>query len=432
MSNLPEETLVKFANNIFLPLKNGQCVTCMFVAGGGKRTIIKGYISEETILKDIFKDLYSKTLFVYVDPDEILETSNTHYLELIYNSLKKELEKKKIKSNTNHYHNYLLKIKDTLSEIVIQSWRVIFILNDLEFTMSLSPSIFMNLETIMAIEKSKIVYLFLSTTNLLDENVIKQFHNLKYAVSRNTLYFPLLNIEDARFLIKNIAQKMNLKLSEGIIKILLELGGGHPQLLKYSIHNLFEAGSVYLTNQQKAKNYLLNYYQNEIICADIWNLLNHDEKELLSQIITTGKIFTKHQSALNYLIKTKLVNKTINDGYEIFGLIFEKYIKNKLPSTKLIYDPESNRLFYGSINCEDKFTNQEFKLMVYFLNHNQELVSRDQVAEIIWGKYFYQEKYSDYSIDKIISTIRKKLDALGYPSRNLTTLKKRGFSFSNQ
>jgi len=58
------------------------------------------------------------------------------------------------------------------------------------------------------------------------------------------------------------------------------------------------------------------------------------------------------------------------------------------------------------------------------------LVTRDQVAEAIWGRH-YLEKYSDWSIDKSISILRKKLDALGFRSEYLTTLKKRGFSFSN-
>ena len=70
------------------------------------------------------------------------------------------------------------------------------------------------------------------------------------------------------------------------------------------------------------------------------------------------------------------------------------------------------------------------KLLIYFITHENELISRDQVGEVLWGR-FYQDKYSDYAVDKIISMLRKKLDALGFSSDKLITLKKRGFSFSN-
>jgi DNA-binding winged helix-turn-helix (wHTH) protein len=430
MSNLPQETLVKFANEIFLPLKNGQCVTCMFVAGGGKRTIINGYICEQTILKNIFKDLYNKTIFVYVDPDEILETSNTHYLELIYNSLKKELEKKKIKSNTNHDHNYLLKIKDTLSEIVNQGWRVVFILNDLEFTMNLSPSIFMNLETIMAIDKSKIVYLFLTTINLLDESILKQLHNLKYAITRNVRYFPLFDKISSASIIDNIAKKFKINSSEKINTLLMDLCGGHPQLLKYATYLLYETADVDTKNIKKVQTYLLSNDRLKIICADIWNCLSIKEKELLNNIVITGNILSSQHEEMKYLFNLGLISK-INNKYKVFGQIFEEFIKNKLPITKLKYDQQLDKLYYGNKSCEDKFTYQEFKLLIHFIMHENEIVSRDQVAEVMWGKHLYEEKYSDYSIDKIISTIRKKLDIIGFPSQNLITLKKRGFSFTN-
>lgn len=427
---LPSEFLVKFANSVFIPLKNGQCVSCMFSAGGGKRMIIKYLLSEETILKKIFADQYNKTLFVYVDPDEILEISNKNYLELIYSTLIKNLKDKQIESLKNNDSNHLNAIRNTLTNAVNAGWSMVFILHDFEFTLSLSQSVFLNLETIMAINKPKIVYLFLSTINLFDETVLKSLHNLKYAIARNVVYFPLLNKIEIDFLIDQISEQTKVIIPNQIRNILFDVCGGHPQLLKYAVHNLIETGEKYLTDAKQAKSYLLSHYQLKIVCADIWNFLTQKEKDVLNNVVTTGSFLSTQHEEVEYLLKLGLINKLADDKYRVFGSLFEEFVKNKLPLKKLIFDANTKKLYYGSQSCENKFTFQEFKLLVYFVTHENELTTRDKVAEALWGK-LYCDKYSDWSIDKIISIVRKKLDALGFPSEYLVTLKKRGFSFSN-
>ena len=429
-TSLSAEALKQFAHSVFLPLKNGECVSCMFTAGGGKRTIIKEILSEQNILKEIFANSYKKTLFVYVDPDEILELSNKAYLELLYICLKNVSDKKKVSTLEKKPDPKLSDIKDTLTEIVTAGWSVILILNDFEITLSLSPSIYLNLESLMSIDKSKIVYLFLSTVNLFDENVLRSLHNLKFAVSRKVRYFPLFNKNDANMMIEQISNKLNINITDKLNSLLFELCGGHPQLIKYSLHILAEKGNDHNFNTQKVQEFLLNHYQIKIVCADIWNFLSQKEKDVLKYIFTNGKLPLNNQDEIDYLSNLRLIKKMDDNNYRVFGTLFEAFIKNKIPVQKLTYDSTTKKLLYGVKGCEDKFTYQEFKLLGHFVTHENELVTRDQVGEVMWGKFFH-EKYSDWSIDKTISTIRKKLDALGFPSHFLVTLKKRGFSFSN-
>src|SRR3989344_6241654 len=91
---LPEKFLLKFAQEVFTPLKKGECVSCMFVAGGGKRTVVKHILSKKEILKDLFGDQYKKTLFVYVDPDEILNVTTEAYLQLILDNIDLKMAEK--------------------------------------------------------------------------------------------------------------------------------------------------------------------------------------------------------------------------------------------------------------------------------------------------------------------------------------------------
>lgn len=427
---LPQEHLVTFADDVFKPLKNGECVSCMFAAGGGKRTILHFLLSEKSILKKIYGDLYKKTLFVYVDPNEVLDVSIEAYLDLILHCLTRTMKEHKIETLPETSGNPLVLIKKNLEHLVVKDWHIALILNDFEFTISLPTSIYLNLESIMSVDKSKIAYLFLSTINLFNENILKNLHNLKYAASRNIKYFPLFSESEADYLINQTNEKLKLKVSENIRSYLHTSCGGHPQLLKYSLYHLHSLGQLDLKNNIDIKASLLNSHQLKIVCADIWNYLTDKERNIIISIVTTGTTSSSQQEEIEYLLKLGLIKETKEKKYKVFGIFFEAFVKNKLPKHTLTYNVETKKLQYGHIGCEDKFTFQEFKLLVYFVTHENELITRDQVADAIWGRLSH-EKYSDWSIDKTISILRKKLDALGFPSEYLVTLKKRGFSFSN-
>ena len=169
--------------------------------------------------------------------------------------------------------------------------------------------------------------------------------------------------------------------------------------------------------------------QLQTICKDIWNNFSDDDKDFLKNVVRTKRIPLNMLPKIDYFLKTGVITK-VKDDYLIFGNIFQEFISNQISHQKLIYDFNLNQIFYGSKSCGDKFTFQEFKLLVYFIRKNRQVISRDEIAQAIWGKN-YVEKYSDWSIDKLISVIRRKLSEIGFPSQNLITLKKRGFSFTN-
>ncbi len=427
---LTKTTLSRFAEDVFLPLREHNCVSCMFVAGGGKRTIIKFLLSEKEILKQVFNNRFDKTLFVYVDPDDILEMSNTAYLQIMLDKLLVATGKQ-IKPTLDGLANPLLRIKNIVSKLTASDWDIVFILNDFELTLSLSSSIYMNLETIMAVNKSRISYLFLSTLDLLEKETLAKMHNLKYAVSQKVVYFPLLSEKDIVYDLNLLSKKLNLKLGDKIQKMIIELCGGHPQLLKYALNILSELGMSHLNDANKTERILRTHYQLKIVCADIWGFLSLEEQQILMHIVSTNKLPNASTEPIKHLLDLALIRENRDKKYLTFGSLFEDFIKNKLPKNKITYNHTTSKIFYGVTSCENKFTFQEFKLMTYFIEHENTLISRDEVAQVLWGKK-YLEKYSDWSIDKTVSTLRKKLDVIGFPSQNLSTLKKRGFSFSNK
>lgn len=427
----PKEEVERFATSMFEPVSKNLCVTGFFISGSGKRTFIKFLLREENILKNIFKDSYTKTLFVLVDPDEILDMTNEAYLKLILDSLLLRMKEKNLPVSQTSLQNPLLNIKSNTEALIEQGWHIVFILSDFEFTLHLASSIYRNLESILALNKKMVSYMFLSTSNLLEENHQLRFHNFKYAINRVTYYHPLLNKEIAYFVLQTIIKQTGYVLSEEQKRLIYDLAGGHAQLLKYMVTITHTAPPDIADSQKKLREYLLEYDQLQTVCSDIWNYLNEREKEIVMHVVKTGIIPKELQEYAQFLIKTHFLLPNKENVYSLFGDLFTSYIQKQIPQQKLTYDEKLDQIFYGSTPCNDRFTFQEFKLLVYLITNEGKVVSRDEVGQILWGKG-YVEKYSDWSIDKLISSIRKKFDDMNFPSHKLTTLKKRGFMFSNQ
>lgn len=421
-----QEFFKQVAEKIFLPLKNHYCLACMFVAGGGKRTIITYLLREEKILQNIFKEKYATTLFVYIDTDELLEISNVAYLTLMLEKINKDAKERKININIASTNNPLNSIKQALTELTDAGFNVVFILNDFEITFSFSPSIFLNLETLMAVNKSKIAFLFLASTNLLAPDNLSKLHNLKYAVSQKYYYFPLFAPEQIEYLLKQISEKLQTPLTPELKNLLIKLCGGHPQLIKYASNILIRQAKHLLTSPLQACEYILRDRQLQIVCHDIWQALCEQEKTLLQSVVKTNRLPTISAPYEDFLRGTGIVRKNKDGKDMLFSEIFHEFVIKQIPQEKLFFDQNANQIFFGLKNCGNIFTLQEFKLLSFLIQHEGKVVSRDEVAECLWGKD-YLDKYSDWAIDKTVSVIRKKLVELGYQSGKLATLKKRGF-----
>jgi len=423
---LPKKSLEQIAKTIFTTIKNRDCLTCLCVAGTGRRTLLNFYLKERNFIRNILGDSFDKTVFVYVNLDNAVDMTNESVFKTFSEALFLEMKIRNIKTDRNETHDLLATIKTNLELLIKKQYYVVFLLNDFEYLFHFSDTIFRNLESILAVNKSEINFAFFSTLNLLKEESLAKLHNLKYAITQNIHYRPVLTAEDSQYIIDKIATGLKLELDIKTKKILIDLCCGHPQLIKYSIYLIKE-----LENKAADLRFILvNDIQLLNICNDVWRNFNQEEKEILIHVFKTGKIPSQLKKYADFLINTNILRLKSDSTYTIFCGLFSHFIYNQIPKNKLIFEEKTNQLFLGAKSIGNRFTFQESKMLIHFIKNENKTISRDEVAQILWGKN-YIESYSDWSIDKLISVLRKKMNQVGFSSKSLITLKKRGFSFTN-
>lgn len=79
-------------------------------------------------------------------------------------------------------------------------------------------------------------------------------------------------------------------------------------------------------------------------------------------------------------------------------------------------------IFYDS--SELQLTNKEFELLIYFVENKNNLVSRDQILNSVWGEDYFG---SDRVVDDTIRRLRKKVDKL-----NIETVYGYGYKLVNK
>ncbi|MFC1653890.1 transcriptional regulator [Patescibacteria group bacterium] len=83
-------------------------------------------------------------------------------------------------------------------------------------------------------------------------------------------------------------------------------------------------------------------------------------------------------------------------------------------------------LYFKGKSIENALSSQEKALMLKLYSRSGELVSFDEVADVLWGEGEY---VSLWALNKAVQRLRKKLETVGLSENMLKTVRKRGYVF---
>lgn len=229
---------------------------------------------------------------------------------------------------------------------------------------------------------------------------------------------------------------LDYKFTKNQVSKIFELTGGHKFLVLSILRDLHlkEAQIDYLFNYDfKTKGF------------DEFINLNLRLQKALSRlpeeyIYTLHKVANHKKPEKNFATELSQMG-IIGDNHNIRGKLLETFFANKNIITKFKEGNKANKqecIILGNIRVDtetydiyvdddpidENLTENEFRVLKHLKDHEGETISREDVAKVLWGNNYLQQ-YSDWSIDKTISRIRKKIQDKDHTK--IRTLKKRGF-----
>lgn len=213
---------------------------------------------------------------------------------------------------------------------------------------------------------SKVSLCFIASPVLKDKIKQTTWSSIRSAIEEKTIYFPLFDSEETEYLRIRIEKLSGSKINLNIHALAKELSGGHTVLYRLLSQLSFEELNKLEINKI--------HPSLDGVIETIWNGLSGIEKQ--------------------------------NGEFEIPLL------------------PPARKRF-EVVNDENipPLTAQQKLLFDYLHSHPGQVITRDEIAEVVWGNK-YLEKYSDWAIDRCISNLKSKLSQTKY---QILTLRNRGY-----
>lgn len=251
------------------------------------------------------------------------------------------------------------------------------------------PGLFLFLNRLRNLLGWKFSYILFATGRLLLSK------NYDVALMDRTLKRNLVPVlprdeSDSSITLENYEERFKKPLEEKMRKKILDLSGGNPGLIKALYLQAKE--NSHWTSPDFSDGELSHRFQG--ITLDLpprYLSLLASGVRIKESIIRDNLIF------FGYLVKK---DKALRPFSPLWLEFVKKYGK-RLPA-------DLKKTIGGLDSAVLHLSQSQRKVFAYLGQHPGEIVSRDKVAEILWGENWH-ERYSDWAIDQLIFAIREKM-----------------------
>ena len=232
----------------------------------------------------------------------------------------------------------------------------------------------------------------------------------------NVIKYPLYGPSDSRQFIKYQTELWDMNIKRQLSSKIIYQCGGYLWLISHLLRFIRDNGG----------EKIVYAFKDDLLLKKldaIWHKLSDDEQSLLVKTVAgTLDDTDKKTHSFAYLRKIRLIKDNNSLGLPLLKLLIDR--RNKLK--KLILKEGS--IYFEREEINGNLTAKEKILLSFLLKNSGKIVSRNELAKAIWQEN-WEEKYSDWAIDRLAYRLRRKLSTLGIDSSLFKTAKRKGFIF---
>lgn len=235
----------------------------------------------------------------------------------------------------------------------------------------------------------------------------------------HVLKYPLYNEKDALQFINYNCEMWSMNLDDRQKKEIYALCGGYLWIISH-VQRLLRDNPGLKIEEAAKDDMLLTKLET------IWAKLLPEEKVILEKI-AVHKLSEEDRKLPEYKHLQSIGAIKHSEGKDKLGVPLLSLVINNTQKLNL-WSSDSTNIFINNKPFTKMFSAKETKLMHLLISHKKEIMPRDRIAQELWGKE-WEEKYSDWAIDRLLYRIRQKIKQLGFNSNLLKTAKRKGVKF---
>lgn len=422
-----DKTLQNLVDNVLKKSFKNLNTTIITFKGAGKGSELKYLLGQHKNIPN-YPD---KKLFAWLDLQYLKEDDDKvyrdalSYLNTVFHdslehtdSLSELLQKKRISHNDFCEFLYNLTFNEDYS--------ITLMLGNFRYAYGNYPqktSLANKIDTLRQVNPMKISLAFFCEEEFSDSQ-ISDLKGLSLIFRQNFVYGKNVSFdeESAQRLFQNQAKWNKFKFSKNLIRKAVKLSSGDPYVMKF-IATKAISDDKFAPKLISAKTIPESY---KVIDSQWLNTRYQIIIKCLRKESITCLQKENFKNPTEFLLNTGLIRKEGNI-FTVINPLFQHYIESEKHSFDkiTILSPKDTTITQREL--KKTLTAKELLLLNLLKEEGSNLVTREKIAETMWGDK-WEENYSDWAIDKLVSNLRKKLEKLKYPGV-IKVLKGKGIMF---
>jgi hypothetical protein len=429
----PDTTRFEEIEKILNFIKEGNSCQIVSIPGVGRSNVLGFLAYNKKIRQKHLGNEQKNFHFIYLNFSEIRKKHLVEATKFMFLGLVDSLKERKMEKEyeiTNKIFKESLSFKD---ELVIfsglkkaidylaleKNLTVVFLFDRFEEYISVvDDNFFSNLRVLRNRAKYKFSVVFSLNRPLEDILEATLFSDFYEFVAGKVVYLSLFDKVGVDFRISYLEKITDKKLNKKIFEEILEVTGGHSNLIRLSAETLLVSGQK-KENKLMLKKFLLEQKPIRSSLFGIWNSLSPSEQSLF------------------------LENAKPNDTYlENVGLIkngfckiplFSDYAKERASINRQDEElkiSEAGEILKGEVVFSDRLTSLEFKLLKFLLENKERVLEKEEIINAVWKEAKTTMGVTDQALDQLVFRLRKKIENDPNNPIHVLTVKGRGFKFS--
>ncbi len=230
----------------------------------------------------------------------------------------------------------------------------------------------------------------------------------------NVIKYPLYGSSDSKQFISHYNYHWKFSLPDRTINEIINACGGYLWLIHQVHRNLRDNTDMTVSETMK----------DEVLIRKlevIWKKFTEEEQNIIRKIYNNSLQKTNILShEYKYLKAIRVIKQSkgkTNLAIPLFSQILEKLN---------MFHVREDSILIGDKDITPALSKKERAFTLLLLSAKKQIVPRDEIAQSIWGAS-WEDKYSDWALDRLVYRLRIKLNSLGIDPKHLKTVKKKGF-----
>lgn len=434
-AQFPADARKKELSEVVHHIKQGSSCQVVGIPGVSRSSVLGFLAYNQKIRKQHLGDLQNEMHFVEVDFSEIRNRPLFDVMKFLFLNLTESLRERGMKEENKVVGDKFrehLQFNDEL--VLFQGFKeaidymalekkitVVFLFNRFEeYVPTVTSEFFSNLRILRNRAKYKFVIVFSLNRpleNLLEPQLLADYYEF---VAGRIIYVSLHDEAFSKHRLSYVEKVTGRKIAKPVLDHIFTLTGGHGKLTKLSV----EAVLGHKDLPEDLEMFLLSQKTINAALREIWlSLLPAEQSDILEGTFGDSDVDAYLENV--GLIKEKKLQIPLLRTF----LDKESGSLNAVSQT-IVFDQNTNTIKKGSTVLSDQLTSSEFRLLAYMLQHQDRVVEREELINVVWSDMKSTAGITDQAVDQLIFRVRRKIEEDANHPAHLQTVKGRGFKFT--